>query len=138
MADLPTKLHLARACYLGADAALAAAASLLPTDDEVARTLAGDITWATAPDLTGNGVDDPTVQGLAWDVLGPDTLAQANAADAARAAVTLAVAWRAGRDLLWASALLATALRVGGDVATALALEARADAAAARLREAGR
>jgi hypothetical protein len=138
MAHLPTNLHLARACYLGADAALAAGASLLPTDDEAARTLAGDITWATAPDLTGTGVDDPTAQHLAWEILGPDTLAQLGATDAARAAEALADAWQAGRDLLWPSALLATALRVVGDSPATLALEARADAAAARLREAGR
>lgn len=138
MPTLPTDRHVARARYLGADAALACAAALVPTLAEAARTLTGDITWADPPDLTGATPDDTTPELLLTDVLALDSQARDEGTHAMATTEALAAAWHAGRDLLWAPALLAVALRATGDITAALAVENRNEQSATRLREQAR
>ena len=131
---IPTNTQLNRARYHGADAALTYACSpgTAMSDDRARSTIAGDLDWATPPNLSGQRPCDQTRIGLADDVLGIDP-ANPIPEDVLDA---LADAWEQGRDLVWADALRAIAHRTLGNITTALAIERANERIADRLREA--
>jgi hypothetical protein len=128
--------HLARARYLGADAALAAA-TWLEVSETHARSILEDIDPAVLdqydpPSLAdGWSGGDPTPDSLALEVTG-----LALEADRARVAGPLAGAWEAGRDLVWPDALEAAALRRLERIDAAMYAEQRLERVVSALRQA--
>lgn len=135
--------HLARARYLGADAALAAAASLTMSESDAADFLDGDGSHDLRERYLSDGEpnlredvndDDPTPFGLLREVTGLDDAD----GDVPELTDALASAWEQGRDAVWPDAVTAFARRITGDIPGALALEASCEAYVDSLRAAAR
>jgi hypothetical protein len=130
---------LARARWLGADAALAAASWVtMPASD--AESVLTDVDPLVLdrypePNLSGEFADDLTPDLLAIEVgltldgatVGPEGTELVDA---------IADAWEDGRDLVWSDALQAIALRILGRIDRALTVEQTNERTIARLHRA--
>lgn len=134
--------HLAHARYLGADAALAAAASLTMSESDAVDFLDGDgdhdlrerYLSDGEPNLSGEWADDPAPSSLLREVTGLDYAD----GDVPELTDAIADAWEEGRDAVWADAVTAFACRVTGDIPRALSIEASNEAYVDSLRSAAR
>lgn len=126
---------LARARYLGADAALAAASWVTMSESD-ARSILDDVDPEVVdrypePNLSGEFADDPTPDSLAREITGT---ADGGWVYDVYMTDEIATAWEEGRDLVWADALQGVALRLLGDVVRALDVEQRNESTVNALR----
>jgi hypothetical protein len=135
-------LAIARARYLGADAALAAA-SWVEMDEDDARSILDDVDPQVLdrypePNLSGEMAGDPTPESLAAEVTGEPFESAVTGEIGFETVNAICDAWEEGRDAVWSDALQAHALRVLGDVARALEVEQATEAYVDTLRSASR
>lgn len=112
--------HLARARYLGADAALTSVVDHYTMSAYEARAY-------LSPEADDRLSPYPPPELVEWEEACDETLRYQVNPDAPDEGtdipVAVATAWEEGRDEVWSDALQATALRVLGDTQTALELE---------------
>lgn len=125
--------QIARARYLGADAALAAASWVTMSDDD-ARSILDDVDPAVLdnyrePNLSGEWDDEVTPAVLYREVTGV-TVALATEAEVD----AIATAWAQGCDEVWSHALQGVALRTLDIVGTAARVESELEATVTGLR----
>lgn len=117
--------HLARARYLGADAALTSSIDHYMMSAHEARAY-------LSPDASDDGFPPPEL--VEWQIDCGESFASMLGVDALTAEHTNA--WHEGVNMVWEVALQATALRVLGDVVRAMEHEAANEVTVASLRTA--